>query len=100
MCDCLNEVEKQIKEKYKKDKNQEIESVTFQVNLFNSQTYSDVYIKFKDKKKQKTIVLAHCFCPICGEKYERDEMKLCEFPGCNIFGCTKPEHEEHVDMDI
>ncbi len=76
MCDCISKTMDAIKAAYsgELETRGSVQSVDLQTTLIREgtnlkvATYSDVEIRFVNKKKPLKTVLVHSYCPICGEK--------------------------------
>lgn len=72
MCNCIDEMTKKLRDhcdgKFKKP----IESVILQtcINFERGclDTYTEVKIALVGQKKEETTILAHTYCPFCGEQ--------------------------------
>lgn len=71
-CTCIEDMTKKLHERYDGKTKKPIESVTIQTCInFTSgalDTYSDAKIALVGQKKEISVILAHTFCPFCGEQ--------------------------------
>ncbi len=76
MCNCIAEVTKKLREHYDGKFKKPIESLQLQtyINFDRGclETYSEVKIGLVGRKKEETAVLAHTYCPFCGELLRKE----------------------------
>lgn len=79
MCNCINEIEEKAlshlreKKQFKKPVNTaRLHGVTFPLigDTLISRTCNMLKVELEGQKKQPEIIIAHSYCPFCGEKYE------------------------------
>lgn len=72
MCNCIDEMTKRLREHYDGKFKKPVESIQLQTCLNFSRggedTYTEVKIALVGQKKEETAILAHTYCPFCGEK--------------------------------
>ena len=75
MCTCIDDLTKKLKELYNgKFKKKDIENISINTLISFSgkagETFSEATISLVGQKKEHSIVIAHTYCPFCGEMYE------------------------------
>ena len=81
MCDCINEIQKNIPDltgEYngKKIISASIQNVTFPMSnlkITGKITMQPVELKVEGRKTSVKTSIAHTYCPFCGEKYTRNK---------------------------
>lgn len=80
MCNCLNDIQEKIIQKYSVWKSKKVEDVkapkvfymieTETENKMVSGTASEFDLKLEGIKKEHPVQVRHTFCPFCGIKYD------------------------------
>ena len=69
LCNCIEEVNKQLKEMGKNTQLDIPISLNMGKGKFNAPTVIIKTVKLDSSKRQKPISIMPSFCPFCGEKY-------------------------------
>ena len=77
MCNCVDDITKKMHEAYDGKFKKPIESVQFQT-AFNittgaMDTYLDIKFSLVGQKKEECVIIAHTFCPFCGENKRKEQ---------------------------